>query len=119
MAKYVTVKEQQWETTALGGLEVKECPLWEGGHDVYAGYFRLPKGLQFPKHYHKRWVSIYVMSGALRVKVADAEAMTMTAGDYYFVEPGDPHIEAALEDTVALVVTAENREDVRYGLLAP
>src|SRR5882724_9060335 len=110
MAKFVTKADQQWASARLGGFDVDECPLWQGKDSPYSGLFRLPKGFQFPHHKHGRWVQILVLGGKIRVEVDGLEPRTMAAGEYYFVEPGDPHVETVVEDLTAFVVTAENRE---------
>jgi quercetin dioxygenase-like cupin family protein len=53
------------------------------------------------------------MSGKMEVKADGEEARTIAAGGYYFVEPGETHTETAVEDTMLLVVSEEEREEFR------
>ena len=55
------------------------------------------------------------MSGKLEVKAEGDDSRTIAAGSYYFVEPGETHEETAVEDTVLLVVSEEEREALRRG----
>jgi quercetin dioxygenase-like cupin family protein len=111
--KYVTLQDQTWQPGEVGGVPMETCALWEGKYNVRAGFLRVPKGLQTPPHHHAYWVSILVISGELHVEAVGAEAHTVAAGEYYFVEPGETHVETALEDTLLLVVKEEDREALR------
>ena len=101
MTKYVTTSERHWESARVRGVDMPSCTLWDSGHDVVTRLFRLSKGTQLPRHRHAVWVQIYVVSGKLHVDLGDR---TLKAGDYYFVEPGDTHVETALEDTELFIV---------------
>jgi quercetin dioxygenase-like cupin family protein len=70
------------------------------------------KGTQLLSHRHAYWVQVFVISGKMQVEVVGSEAHTIAAGEYYFVEPGEAHVETALEDTQLLVVAQEGREGV-------
>ena len=111
LAKFVTTEDQEWGSAELGGLTVQECCLWQT-EDLYAGLFKLPKGFQFPHHSHGKWVQIYVLAGKIRVDMDGQEPRSISAGEYYFVEPGEPHVETVEEDLHAYVVTAENRANL-------
>ena len=113
MTKYVTNKDQNWETTDVRGAKVEKCLLWEGKYNVRSGFFRMPKGLEIPAHHHAYWVQVLVLSGKMQIEAVGSKAQTIEAGEYYFVEPGETHIETALEDTHLLVVAEEDREVLR------
>ena len=113
MTKYVTTKDQHWDTTDVRGAKVEKCLLWEGKYNVRSGLFRMPKGLAIPAHHHAYWVQVWVLSGKMQVEAVGSAAQTIAAGEYYFVEPGETHIETALEDTRLLVVAEENRAGCR------
>jgi quercetin dioxygenase-like cupin family protein len=113
MTKYVAIHEQTWEPADVLGLPMERCLLWEGQHKVFAGLFRMPGGMKIPAHHHPQWVQILVLSGKLQVEEAGAQVRTITSGGYYFVEPGDSHVETALEDTLLLVVAEDDRSPSR------
>ena len=98
---------------------MEACRLWEGDHNVRSGFFRMPRGMQVPMHHHPYWVQVLVMSGTMEVQEHGQEARTIAAGGYYFVEPGETHVETALEDTLLLVVSEEEREELRRAPSAP
>ncbi|MDA2893258.1 cupin domain-containing protein [Mycolicibacterium sp. BiH015] len=108
MARVVTTEEQQWASAHLAGFDVEECRLWDQDN-MFAGIFKLPKGFVFPHHAHRNWVQIFVVSGQIRIDLDGQESRSISAGGYYFVEPGDPHVETVEEDLTALVITAEDR----------
>lgn len=78
-----------------------------------SGFFRMPTGMQIPMHHHRYWVQVLVMSGAMEVQADGESARTITTGGYYFVEPGETHVKTGVEDTLLLVVSEEEREEVR------
>jgi len=105
VTRYVTKAEQKWDQARVRGVNMPSCTLWDGGHDVVTRLFRLPKGCQLPRHKHAVWVQIFVVSGKMHVDLGER---TLEAGDFYFVEPGDTHIETALEDTELFIVRYAN-----------
>jgi quercetin dioxygenase-like cupin family protein len=113
MTKYVTATDQRWEATEVRGVKMEKCLLWEGKHHVRSALYRMLKGTQLPSHHHAYWVQVFVISGKMQVEAVGSEAHTMAAGEYYFVEPGETHVETALEDTQLLVLAQEGREGVR------
>ena len=70
-------------------------------------------GMQIAQHQHSRWVQVFVVEGAMRVEDADGETHAVSAGGYYFVEPGQIHTETAVVDAMVLVIQAEDREGMR------
>jgi quercetin dioxygenase-like cupin family protein len=113
MARYVTVDKQNWQTADVVGVQMQGCVLWEGQHNVFSGLFRMTQGMCIPMHRHAQWVQILVLNGKMQIESATAEVHTIGPGEYYFVEPGDAHIETALEDTLLLVVADEERGELR------
>lgn len=104
MSHYVNLADQQWDRTEVVGVTMERCVLWNGGQHVFTGFFRMPAGMRLPLHHHGEWVQILVLEGSMQVTSQDGEARTVAAGGYYFVEPGDAHVEEALEDVLLLVV---------------
>ena len=101
MTKYVSTEERNWFSASIRGMEMKGSTLWNDSHDVSTLIYRMPKGLQIPLHKHEVWVQVVVLSGKLHVSIGDR---TLGPGGFYFVEPGDSHVETALEDTEILVI---------------
>lgn len=101
MTKYVTADERSWFSASIRGQEMKGSTLWNEGHDVATRIFRMPKGMQIPLHKHEVWVQVVVLSGKMHVSIGDR---TVGPGGFYFVEPGDSHIETAVEDSEILVI---------------
>ncbi|MGH8196221.1 MAG: cupin domain-containing protein [Woeseiaceae bacterium] len=116
MAKFVTTADQQWVSAQLAGFHVEECRLWDEDN-LFAGLFKLPKGFVFPHHSHRNWVQIFVLSGQIRVDLDGHDPESVSAGGYYFVEPGDPHIETVEEDLIAFIITAENRDALNEAFI--
>ena len=104
MSKYVNATDQIWDTAEVVGHKMERCVLWPGEHEVFTGLFRMPAGMRLPLHHHPEWVQILVMEGKMQVEMKGAEPRVVEQGGYYFVEPGDSHVEMAVEDTVVLVV---------------
>src|SRR5262245_49022189 len=107
MTKYVTATDQRWEATEVRGVAMQKCPLWSGKHQVRSTLYRMRKGTQLASHYHGSWVQVFIISGQMQVEAVGSEAHTIAAGGYYFVEPGETHVETALEETQLLVVAHE------------
>ncbi|WP_058499279.1 cupin domain-containing protein [Legionella gratiana] len=113
MTKYVTIEDQQWQQIDVRGVAMEACRLWEGNYNVRSGFFRMPKGMQIPIHHHDYWVQVFVMHGKMEVQAQGDDVHVITEGGYYFVEPGETHTETALEETLLLVVSEEERKDFR------
>lgn len=114
MSKYVTRDEQAWEPADVLGIQMDRCLLWDGGQDVFAGLFRMPRGMTIPIHRHDQWVQILILSGKMRVE-EQGKSCLIGPGEYYFVEPGDAHVESALEDTLLLVVADVGRSTAQQS----
>ncbi len=103
MSKYFNVTDQVWDSADVVGVKMERCMLWGGGHGVISAFFRLPAGTCLPLHHHSGWVQILVLEGEMCVEQKGAELRHIGSGGYYFVEPGDTHVETAVEDSLILV----------------
>lgn len=101
-------QDRQWYTADVRGATMQKCPLWGGSHDTRAGLYRMPAGMQIPPHDHPRWVQVFVVEGLMRVDEPAGASHEVPAGGYYFVEPGEMHVETAVVDTLVLVIQAED-----------
>jgi quercetin dioxygenase-like cupin family protein len=109
MSNYVNVTDREWDNAEVVGVKMERCLLWGGGHGVITAFFRMCAGTRLPLHHHSGWVQILVLEGMMRVEPRDAEARDIGPGGYYFVEPGDTHVETTVEDSLILVtVQREN-----------
>ncbi len=117
MAKFVNPSDRTWGSTPVVGLDMERCVLWDGRWNVFTGFYRMPRGMRLPLHRHALWVQVLVMEGRMKVDTGAAGTRTIDAGGYYFVEPGDAHVETALEDTVVFVVSQV--EDGRQSNVVP
>jgi quercetin dioxygenase-like cupin family protein len=113
MTKTVTAEDRRWHPIEVRGITMQACRLWEGDHNVESGLYRMPAGMTIPRHHHAHWCQVFVVSGAMAVRADGEEPHTIGAGGFYFVEPGDTHVEAALEDTLLLVICEEERPEFR------
>lgn len=113
MTRYVPTEDQLWQSIDVRGITMQACRLWEGNHNVESGLYRMPEGLTIPSHYHARWCQVFVVSGTMEVQGDAEEPHSITAGGYYFVEPGDTHRETAVEDSLLLVICEEDRQEFR------
>lgn len=116
MAKFVTTQDQKWAEAQLAGFHVAECRLWDD-NNLFSGIFKLPKGFVFPHHSHRNWVQVFVLSGQVRVDLDGDEPRSIARGEYYLIEPGEPHVETVEEDITALITTADNRDALNEAFL--
>ncbi len=105
MAKFITEKDQHWEISEFQGKKLGKCKLWEGKHNLRSGLYILPAGMVIKSHQHKRFFQVLVMSGEVRVDVEGFPIHTVGAGEYYCLEPGENHVETAMEDTLLFFVS--------------
>lgn len=69
-----------------------------------SGYFRISKGIEFNAHRHPSWLTITILEGSVRVKLAGQEKPEIIrAGETYLVEPDDVHTETMLEDVLLFI----------------
>jgi len=111
--KFSHPEDRHWKPVDVRGTTMETCPLWEGGHGTCAGLYRMPAGMRIERHLHARWVQVFVVEGAMRVDDDGGGVHTVDRGGYYFVEPGESHVETALRDTVVLVVEDEEPDATR------
>lgn len=108
-------ESRRWKPVDVRGTTMDKCALWEGGHGTCAGLYRMTAGMRIARHLHERWVQVFVVEGAMRVEDDAGHVQTVDEGGYYFVEPGDSHVETALRDTVLLVVEDDDRDGSEAG----
>lgn len=72
--------------------------------------FRLRAGHPLPVHHHPQEQTGYLVSGRLRLTIAD-ETQDVRPGDSWSIPGGVPHGAEVLEDAVAIEVFSPVRED--------
>ena len=121
MAKYITHSEMDWHDYSIPmswGPDVEEhdmvaqrCLVWEGKYNLYSALFRMPKGGTFDEHTHPNWIQTVVLEGQLKVETKKDGTHLIGPGECYIIEPDEPHIESAVEDTLVLITKPEGREE--------
>lgn len=98
----------RFEDCNIYGTVLRKATVFEGAHHVRSAFFRMSRGDVIRDHEHRRWVQVMVVAGAIEVSQAN-QRVTARAGEVYFLDPGHPHVETALEDSLLLVTQGEDR----------
>jgi len=106
------------------GAMVREAAVSErlvGARKLWVGYVELPAGAVSAPHHHGEAESvIYVVSGHARFLVGEGfeEALDADPGDFIWVPPYVPHIEAnrSQTDPVRTVVSRSTQETLVFNL---
>lgn len=116
MSRYFKKESLSWvQSPVRGGTVMDKSIVWEGALDVRSAYFRMPAGMTIPKHTHPKWVQVTVLEGEMQVETEKDGVIRISAGECYFVEPGDSHTETAVRDTLVLVTQGEDRPEFIQG----
>ena len=121
MAKYITKSDMDWQEYSIPmrweshvedhEMVAQRCLVWEGKYNLYSALFRMPKGATFDEHTHSNWIQTVVLEGQLKVETEKDGKRLIRAGECYIIEPDEPHIESAVEDSVVLITKPEDREE--------
>jgi quercetin dioxygenase-like cupin family protein len=87
-------RDREFNVDSVVGHPVPRTVLYEG-HGVQSSIVTLQKDQNLGPHRHDSWIQILVLKGKLYCSIDDR---TCEAGDSYFVEPGDEHVEIGLEE---------------------
>ncbi len=109
MTRYLQPDEPEWTDVEVYGATMSKASVFEGNYDVRSAFFRMPAGCSVPPHHHEKWVQVMVLEGRLRIEQKGELDREVAAGSCYFVEAGETHLEAAIEDTLVLVTQGEDR----------
>lgn len=101
--------EMSYQQTDIYGALLARSPIFEGDHDVRSAFFKMKQGDSISVHEHRKWVQVAVLSGSLRVEQGNTPSFIARPRDVYFLDPGHPHTETALEDSLVLVTQGEDR----------
>lgn len=102
--------QMSYHETSIYGTVLHRSPLFEGDHGVRSAFVKMRQGDVIKNHQHRKWVQVAVMNGTLEV-AQRGTVFVAKAGDAYFLDPGHPHVETALEDSLVLVTQGEDRPD--------
>ncbi len=112
MSRYFLKEHLTWKQSPVrGGTVMDKSVVWEGDYDTRSAFFRMPKGMNIPRHTHPKWVQVMVLEGTMEVETDEDGKVRIDAGGCYFVEVGDTHLETAIEDTLVLVTQGEDRPE--------
>lgn len=106
MARVINPDDRTWIHENVVGHAIDRCKLWYDGHGVSFSLVNMPPDHRLSLHRHDSWVSVFVVSGAMKVETND-EVQEVQTGGYYFVTPGEEHVETSLEQTTVMIVKAE------------
>jgi len=81
------------------------------GERTTVGQIWLAKGALVPRHTHESEQVSYIVSGALRFRLDDADDVTVRSGEILVIPSNMPHSAEALEDTYDLDLFAPRRDD--------
>jgi len=116
MSRYYPKERQSWEETIVpSGAIMDKCIIWEGDFKVRSAFFRMSKGTINLKHTHSKWVQVMVLEGEMEIESEKDGTVRIAAGECYFVEPDESHMETALEDTLVLVTQGEDRSEFLHS----
>ncbi|MGK2962446.1 MAG: cupin domain-containing protein [Gemmatimonadaceae bacterium] len=83
------------------------------GDRMMLAHVYLKKGCVVPKHSHQNEQLTYILEGALRFKLGEAQdvELTVNAGEVLHIPSNLPHEAEALEDTLDVDVFSPPRQD--------
>ncbi|MFF5979430.1 cupin domain-containing protein [Streptomyces olindensis] len=113
MAKFTQVDEREWIHENVVGHAIDRCKLWYDGHGVSFSLVKMPPHHELSLHRHETWVAVFVIEGGLNWTSGDEERKT-GPGDFYFVPPGEEHIESSVDESLVLIIKAE--PNVQYPI---
>lgn len=101
--RFVAKADRVFDENTVVGHAIPRCILWGGDLGVHTSIVKMYKGMDLGLHKHETWVQVFVLSGSL---YCSRGKLTCGPGDYYFVEPGEAHVEIALEDSEIMIIKA-------------
>lgn len=107
MAKFVLENEREWIHEDVVGHAIDRCKLWYDGHDVSFSLVKMPPNYELSLHRHDTWVSVFVVEGSIMVQSKGADDQKVGVGGFYFVNPGEEHVETSIDGTTVLIIKAE------------
>ena len=100
MTQYAMKREREFKADSAVGHAIPRAVLYEG-HGVQTSIVRMREGQDLGPHRHDSWIQVFVLTGSLYCSNDDR---TCQAGDSYFVDPGDEHVEIGLEENTEVLL---------------
>jgi quercetin dioxygenase-like cupin family protein len=107
ISKIINPNDRTWIHEDVVGHAIDRCNLWYDGHDVSFSLVEMPASHRLSLHRHETWVAVYVVKGAMEVESDGGAPARVEAGGFYFVNPGEEHVETSLEPTTVMIIKAE------------
>lgn len=108
-------KVHQLEAGAREGMMPGIERRFVSGERTTVAQIWLRKGAVVPRHTHESEQVSYVVSGALKFTLDDADEVTVRAGEVLVIPSNMPHSAESLEDTYDLDLFAPRRDDWMTG----
>lgn len=105
----------RWDEIALEKITEMVSRKTIAGDGLLLAHVYLKRGALVPIHRHGSEQMTYVLQGALRVRVDDAE-LTVREGEVLHIPPGALHQAEALDDTLELDVFSPGRPDWAFRM---
>ncbi|WNM31764.1 cupin domain-containing protein [Streptomyces sp. Li-HN-5-11] len=106
MPKFTQVDEREWIHEDVVGHAIDRCKLWYDGHGLSFSLVKMPANYELSLHRHETWVAVFVVEGSMKWE-GDGQERKLGTGDFYFVHPGEEHVETSLDETLVLIIKAE------------
>jgi quercetin dioxygenase-like cupin family protein len=106
MPKFTSVDEREWLNENLVGHAIDRCKLWYDGEGVSFSLVKMAANYELSLHRHETWVAVFVVKGTMKWE-GDGEERKLGEGDFYFVRPGEVHVETSIDEAMVLIVKAE------------
>lgn len=106
MAHFTQVADRDWITEDVVGKAIERCKMWYGGEGVSASLVNMPENYDLGLHRHETWVTVFLVNGTMSYR-GGGEERTISAGDFYFVPPGEEHREKSIDACTVLIIKAE------------
>ena len=113
MAKFTQVDERAWIHEDVVGHAIDRCKLWYDGHDISFSLVKMPPHYELSLHRHETWVAVFVVDGSIRCESGN-DGRECGPGDFYFVSPGEEHVETSVKETTVLIIKHE--PNVQYQI---
>lgn len=101
------VDEREWIHDDVVGRAIERCRLRYDGQGVSFSIVKMPAKYHLSLHHHETWVSVFVLEGSMLVQTKGEDEQIVTSGGFYFLRPGEEHIETSIDETQVLIVKAE------------
>lgn len=114
MPKFTQVDDRAWIHEDVVGHAIDRCKLWYDGHGISFSLVKMPPDYELSLHRHETWVAVFLVEGTMKW-AGGGEERKLSAGDFYFVNPGEEHVETSIDHTTVLIIKAEPNIQYQIG----